>query len=202
MLDRTRYKIELNGFHVKWNKPRRHIKLLNNLSQTLYNKNISLVLLWQLASPKFSLALKNIVNSLTLLQVPVSSLPIYAFTVQIWLKNADNKLNLLKEKVWVKKKKRSNLPFEEERVFGKGTMEALRQIYIIKNAYKNPTEIQLKLAFPTGRRIWVDYNGQGRGQYKRKESNKHTDLVYVPFSSHRIHNIPQKIQFSCPVLAC
>lgn len=70
----------------------------------------------------------------------------------------------------MKKKKRSNLRCEEERVFGKGTMEALRQIYIIKNAYKTPTEIQLKLAFPRGRRIWVDYNGQGEHNTKEKKA--------------------------------
>lgn len=41
-----------------------------------------------------------------------------------------------------------------------------------------------------------------RREQSTKEIAGNIRTLYVFFFSHSIHNIPQKIQFSCPVLAC
>lgn len=40
--------------------------------------------------------------------------------------------------------------------------EISREIVTGKNAYKTPNEIQQRLALPTGRKVWKDYNRQER----------------------------------------
>lgn len=82
------------------------------------------------------------------------------------------------EKCVNEKRKRKQRALGDRKSVWKGL---LKGICTGKNSYKTPNEIQLRLALPTGRKGWKDYNGQERAEYKGKDNRKHTNFVCIFF---------------------